>query len=120
MAFKIEFSADCARDFEAIFDHLFENYVGFGESTEQALNHACQRIAAIRNAAAALAVSPMRGTLRDDVLPGARHITIDRAIYWFEVDPAAKRVRILAIFFGGQDLIRHMLVRLLRGDEAEK
>jgi toxin ParE1/3/4 len=118
MAFKIEFSADCARDFEAIFDHLFASYVGFGESAEQALEHAALRIAAIRHAAAKLAASPMRGTLRDDVLPGVRHITIDRAIYWFDVDPAAKRIRILAIFFGGQDLVRRMLVRLLRDDTA--
>ena len=117
MAFEVEFSADCARDFEAIFDHLFANYVGFGESAEQALSYAALRIAAIRHAAAKLAVSPMRETLRDDVLPGARSVTIDRAIYWFDVDPAARRVRILAIFFGGQDHVRHMLVRLLRGDE---
>ena len=117
MAFKIEFSAECVRDFEAIFDHLFESYVGFGENAEQALDHAALRIAAIRHAAATLAASPMRGTLRDDVLPGARSVTIDRAIYWFDVDPAAKRVRILAIFFGGQDHVRHMLVRVLRSDE---
>jgi len=41
-------------------------------------------------------------------------LTIDRAIYWFDVDEAARKVRILAIFFGGQDHVRHMLVRLLR------
>jgi toxin ParE1/3/4 len=52
MAFKIEFSADCARDFEAIFDHLFASYVGFGESAEQALDHAALRIAAIRQPSA--------------------------------------------------------------------
>jgi toxin ParE1/3/4 len=42
-----------------------------------------------------------------------RYLTIDRAIYGFDVDKAARKVRILAIFFGGQDHVRHMLVRLL-------
>ena len=120
MAFAVEFSTESERDFEAIFDHLFESYAGFGESAEEALNHASLRITGIRKAAAALAIFPERGTLRDDVLSGARHLTIDRAIYWFEVDPTMKKVRILAIFFGGQDHVRHMLVRLLRGDEAAK
>jgi hypothetical protein len=40
-------------------------------------------------------------------------LTIDRAIYWFDVNEAEQRVRILAIFFGGQDHVRHMLTRLL-------
>lgn len=92
MAFKIKFSADCARDFEAIFDHLFASYIGFGESAEQAVDHAALRIAAIRHAAATLAASPMRGTLRHDVLPSVRHITIDRAIYRFDVDSAARTI----------------------------
>ena len=50
------------------------------ESAEEALNHASLRITGIRKAAAALAIFPERGTLRDDVLSGARHLTIDRAI----------------------------------------
>ena len=101
MPFEIEFSADCERDFELIFDHLFESYIGFGESAEEALEHAGRRILNIRNAANRLATSPIRGTLMDDVLPGLRHLTIDRAIYWFDVDEPAKTVRIFAIFFGG-------------------
>ena len=46
-------------------------------------------------------------------MPGLRHLTIDRAIYWFDVNEAEQRVRVLAIFFGGQDHVRHMLTRLL-------
>jgi len=117
MAFAIEFSTESERDFEAIFDHLFESYVGFGESTQEALRHASLRVTGMRNAVAALATFPLQGTARDDVRPGARHLAIDRSVYWFEVDSAAKKVRILAIFFGGQDHVRHMLVRLLRDDE---
>ncbi len=118
MRFAIEFSADAERDFGLIFDHLFESYVAFGEGTEEALNHAARRIMDIRKAADQLARFPLRGVARDDVLPGIRFLAIARAIYWFDVDRKARKVRILAVFFGGQDHIRHMLVRLLGGDET--
>lgn len=117
MPFAIEFSAESEHDFELIFDHLFESYIGFGESAEVALEHAARRTLEIRHAADRLATFPLRGTLRNDVLPGVRHLTIDRAVYWFDIDEAAQKVRILAIFFGGQDHVRHMLVRLLRQNE---
>ncbi len=118
MAFAVEFSQASERDFDLIFDHLFDSYVGFGESIDEALEHAAQRIMGNRKAADGLATLPARGTPRDDVLAGVRCLTLDRAIYWYDIDEAAQRVRVLAIFFGGQDHVRHMLVRLLRGDEA--
>ena len=115
MRFAIEFSADAERDFDLIFDHLFESYVAFGEATEEALDHAALRVRAIPKAADRLASFPLRGTERDDILPGLRLLAVARAIYWFHVDQTARKVRILAVFFGGQDHIRHMLVRLLGG-----
>jgi plasmid stabilization system protein ParE len=114
MPFAVEFSAESERDFELIFDHLIESYIGFGESAEEALERAGHRIMGIRGAADRLATFPVRGTARDDILPGVRYLAIGRAVYWFDVDQAARKVRILAIFFGGQDHVRHMLVRLLR------
>src|SRR5262245_15579258 len=113
MRFAIEFSADAEHDFELNFDHLFESYVAFGGRTEEALSHAARRLMNIRKAADRLARPPLRGTTRDDILPGVRFLAIARAIYWFDVDQKARKVRILAVFFGGQDHIRHMLVRLL-------
>ncbi len=118
MKFAIEFSEDAEADFGLIFDHLFESYLAFGEGTEEAFSHAARRIMAIRKAADRLATFPLRGTARDDVLPGVRFLAIARAIYWFDVDPLARKVRVLAVFFGGQDHIRHMMVRLLGGDET--
>ena len=118
MRFAIEFSADAERDFDLIFDHLFESYVAFGESTAEAVDHAARRVMDIRKAADRLASFPLRGTPRDDILPGIRLVAIARAIYWFDVDRTARKVRILAVFFGGQDHIRHMLVRLLGGHET--
>jgi toxin ParE1/3/4 len=113
MRFAIEFSAEAEHDFDLIFDHLFESYVAFGEHTGEALDHAALRVMDIRKAADRLVSFPFRGTERDDILPGIRFLAIGRAIYWFDVDQAARKVRILAVFFGGQDHIRHMLVRLL-------
>ena len=113
MKFSIEFSVDADHDFELIFDHLFESYRSFGESIEEALDHAARRIDGIRQSANKLVVAPHRGTLHEDVLPGLRHVAIDRAIYWFQVHETEQRVRVLAILFGGQDHIRHMLSRLL-------
>jgi len=118
MRFAIEFSADAERDFDLIFDHLFESYISFGESTEEALDHAAQRVMDIRKAVDRLAIFPLRGTPRDDISPGIRLLVVARAIYWFEVDQTARKVRILAVFFGGQDHVRHMLVRLLGRSET--
>ena len=71
MAFEIDFSAESERDFALIFDHLFESYLSFGESVEEALNHGTQRVLGIRKAADRLSLFPIRGTLRDDVLPAS-------------------------------------------------
>lgn len=118
MKFAIEFSADAEADFGLIFDHLLESYLAFGEDTVEAFSHAARRVMAIRKAADRLANFLLRGTARDDVLSGVRFLAVARAIYWFDADRAARKVRILAVFFGGQDHIRHMLVRLLGGDET--
>lgn len=117
MPFGVEFSAESARDFELIFDHLLENYIGFGEDPEEALKRAAHRIMGIRRAADGWRHFPSvarRATmfcLASDISP------LTASIYWFDVDEAAQKVRILAIFLGGQDRVRHMLVRLLREDE---
>ncbi len=113
MAYRLEFSDEAERDFGLIFDHLFDSYLGFGEALEDALDHAEARILEIRAAADRIAAVPHRGERHDNILTGLRHLTIGRAVYWFDVDSDRRTVRILAIFFGGQDHIRHMMARLL-------
>ncbi|OIN44147.1 plasmid stabilization protein [Pseudomonas azotoformans] len=51
-----------------------------------------------------LTLFPLRGTRRDDVLPGLR-ITHYRhsTVIAFRVDARARRVSILGVFYGGQD-----------------
>ena len=39
----------------------------------------------------------------------------DGRFYRFDIDDERETVRVLAVFFGGEDHIRHMLVRLLDG-----
>ena len=113
MAFRLEFSADVERDFVLIFDHLLDSYLGFGEGLPGALDHAEARVAEVRSAADRILAAPYRGESRDDVLPGLRRLTIDRATYWFDIDETRRTVRVLAVFFGGQDQVRRMLTRLL-------
>jgi plasmid stabilization system protein ParE len=52
--------------------------------------------------------------LREDLRPGLRQVTKHRAVFYFTVDEAAERVRVLAVFFGGQDHLGLMLRRLGR------
>ena len=47
-----------------------------------------------------------------------RHVTIDRAIYWFTLHEDAQVVRIEGIFHGGQDHLGRMLARLTAEGEA--
>ena len=113
MEFRLEFSADAERDFGLIFDHLLDSYQDFGESLESAFGRASARVLEIRKSAGRILTAPHRGERHDDILPGIRHLAIGRAIYWFDVDDSSRTVRVLAVFFGGQDHVRRMLTRLL-------
>jgi plasmid stabilization system protein ParE len=109
--------ADAAEDDLTLIEaHLIEAYAGFGEGPVDAVRHARDRIDAIIATAERLAAAPFRGERHDDLLPGLRHLALDGAIYWFLTDAEARQVRVLAVFFGGQDHQRHMLVRLLSQD----
>lgn len=114
MAFRLEFSADAERDFELIFDHLLRSYLDFGERLDSAIDHAGRRVLEIRAAAEGILTAPHRGDRHDDILSGLRHLSIGRAIYWFDVDDERRVVSILAVFFGGQNHVRHMMRRLLQ------
>lgn len=111
--YKVTFSSDAERDFELIFEFLFESYIDFGEPVASAIDSAERRVQAIRADIENLAHAPHRGTLHEGILPGLRHITLDRAIVWFDVVEEETETRVLAVFFGGQDHVRRMLARLL-------
>jgi toxin ParE1/3/4 len=113
MAHKVTFSADAERDFELVFEFLFESYIDFGEAAASAIDRAEERVQAIRADIEDLAKAPHRGSLHQDILPGLRHVTLGRAVVWFDIIEEKEDVRVLAVFFGGQDQFRHMLARLL-------
>lgn len=102
-----------ARDLELIFEFLYEAALQFGEAPPAAFGRAAARIRAIEEAMEALAEVPHQGTRRDDLLPGLRQVTKGRAVFYFDVDNSASSLTVLAIFYGGQDHHRHMLLRLL-------
>ena len=110
----VVFAAEAVDDLSLIENHLTRAYQEFGESPAEAARHAQVRVETIIAAAGRLATAPFRGAGHEDLLPGLRHLGLDGAIYWFIPDAGTRQVRILAMFFGGQDHQRHMLVRLLR------
>lgn len=114
----VEFAAAAERDFELIFDHLLQSYQDFGDNFDIAIDRAEQRVLSIQSSAEGLAKVPHQGTLRPDILDGLRFVRHDKAVYWFVAHEDRKMVQVLAIFYGGQDHIRHMLSRLL-GDQRE-
>ncbi len=113
----LEYSLAAERDFELIFDHLFETYVDLGEDAEAALENAADRIRSVRASIDSLVRMPFIGTLRQDVLPGLRFVRMERAAVWFLPDERQERIVVAAIFFGAQDHIRRMLTRLLEERE---
>jgi hypothetical protein len=47
-------------------------------------------------------------------MPGLRHLALDRAVYWFRPRAEQQKIQVLAVFFGGPDHQRRMLVQLLQ------
>lgn len=111
--YRVRVSRDAERDLGLLFDFLIEAYQSFGDQPARAFDRASECLLDIRNAILALHKAPFRGTLHNDLLPGLRHVTVNRAIVWFQVDETEEDINVLAIFFGGQDHQKLMLMRLL-------
>ncbi|WP_157131519.1 type II toxin-antitoxin system RelE/ParE family toxin [Rhizobium sp. NXC14] len=109
----LEYSEDVARDFELIFDHLFDSYVELGDSPDEALERTAERIRKLRVEIDRLVDTPYIGTLRPDIYPGIRFLRRDKAAVWFLPVENSRRIIIAAVFHGAQDHIRHMLARML-------
>jgi toxin ParE1/3/4 len=113
MKYAVERARDTDRDLAAIFDFLIKTYIEFGDDLDSAIDRAATRVKSIESAMLSLGDLPQQGTLRPELLPGLRSVTKDRAIFYFDIDEEQHVVRVLAIFFGGQDHRRLMLKRLL-------
>ena len=110
----VVFAVEAINDLLLISEYLAQAYGSFGESPAEADRHAQARIEAIIAAAERLATAPWRGESHDDLVPGLRHLALDRAVYWFRPRTRHRDIQVLAVFFGGQDHQRRMLVRLLQ------
>lgn len=112
MAYSVHRSRASNRDLELIFDHLFAAYTALDDGDEEALERAATRVRAIEDDIEALGRMPHQGTLYPELLPGLRRLTRHSAVFYFTIAEAALEVRVLAVFFGGQDHQRRMLLRL--------
>ena len=106
------------RDLALLADFLFESYRAFGDGVADASSRVERRIEAVEDMMATLAEHPHRGSPRPDLLAGVRSLTADRVVLYFEVDDEASEVRVLGVFFGGQDHHRRMLIRLGEQDRS--
>lgn len=117
MTFRLERSRRARRDLVTIARFLTRSYyLQFGDSFAEAKERVSTRMGRIDEAMMALSKAPYQGTLRPKLMAGLRHVTKDRAVFYFIVDDDARVVRVLAVFFGGQDHQNIMLRRLLERD----
>ncbi|TRD17275.1 type II toxin-antitoxin system RelE/ParE family toxin [Palleronia caenipelagi] len=115
MAFRVVRSTACDDDLEAIFDHLFLTYQDFGDSPSEAFDRAADRLRKVETTMEALGTAAFQGERHDDILSGMRHVTKDRAIFYFTLTEALEELRVLAVFYGGQDHHSHVLARIRTG-----
>ncbi|MCM2473533.1 type II toxin-antitoxin system RelE/ParE family toxin [Rhizobium sp. CG5] len=116
MAFRIIRSEASILDLEVIFRHLISSYVTLGDDLGDAIQRATTRMQAVDRDMNSIARLPYQGTLFSAKrASGLRHITKNKVIFYFEVSEEQQAVRILAVFFGGQDHQRHILARLGSG-----
>lgn len=111
----LEYSEDAERDFELIFDHLFDAYVELGDSPAEAVERTAERLRKLRVEIDRLVDTPHIGTLRPDIHPGIRFLRRDKAAIWFLPVEHSRTIIVSAIFYGAQDHIRNMLARMLAG-----
>ena len=112
-SFEVRFAREAEIDLELIYDHLLASYRAFDEPLDEARARAAARTREIRSGADRLGTNPFRGTRREDMGSDLRYFPVGRATYWFRIDEVARVVQVLGIFFGGQDHLERMLVRLL-------
>ena len=104
-------------DLDAIFEHLHASHLAFGESPAAAARLAEERVVAINRARFRLVRTPRIGTRHMIGPQECRQVTMDRAIYWFELHDDRRTIRFLGIFHGGQDHLGRMMRRLGAGGD---
>lgn len=114
MGFDVVRSNSVDQDLEAIFDFLVQAAEHFGDSAQDAFSRAEARLLEIEESLDHLGSVPHQGTLWPELGEGIRCVTKGRAIVYFDTRDDARTLRVLAVFFGGQDHDTRILARLLR------
>ncbi len=104
--------ARCDADLDLIFEHLFNAYHDYGDAPDVAFERAVGRIREIGDDMAGLGNVPFQGIFEPLILEGLRYVAKGRAVFCFLVDESREEAQVLGIFFGGQDLRRHMHERI--------
>ncbi|WP_170709393.1 MULTISPECIES: type II toxin-antitoxin system RelE/ParE family toxin [Ruegeria] len=113
MVYKVVRAEEETSDLDLIFDYLVETAEHFGEDLETAFLRAEKRVIEIQESLESLANVPHQGTLRPHLGNNIRNVTKIKAIIYFEVDDDKLIVRVLAVFYSGQNHDAHILLRLL-------
>ena len=112
MAYRVSRARAVTKDLAHIDDHLVESYCDLGDGITDAPDRADSRVRTIEEAMMRLGAVPDQGTLCDNVMPRLRRVTKDKAILYFIADDDLAEIRVLAVFFIGQDHLRHIVERL--------
>jgi plasmid stabilization system protein ParE len=112
VAYRVSRAQAVTADLARIHDHLVESYCDLGDGIAEALDRADGRVQTIEDGMMRLGAAPNQGTLCEDVMPRLRRVTKAKAILYFITDDELAEVRVLAVFFSGQDHLRHIVERL--------
>ena len=105
MTYRIRYHPLVSRDLEAIAQWIVD-YAG-----SEAAN---RRLTEIEEAIAALAQTPHKGTLRDEIAPGLRAIPVGkRVVIAFTVDDANEEILVHVVSYSGADWISRSRARAL-------
>lgn len=111
MAWTIEITPPASEDLRALFRYLHDTHRDFGDSLRTAAEKARSRIRHIRRDIDAMVHAPYQGMAQPHLGEGVRMVAKVRAVIYFEPVEAAQALRILAVFYGGQDHGRWMAAR---------
>lgn len=101
------------RDLVSIARFIRQSALAKGEPPIRAITMADRRLEKIMAAATALTRAPYQGTRCPELGQNTRRVTKDRAIFYYDLIEDRQVIRLLAIFFGGQDHDARILARLL-------
>jgi toxin ParE1/3/4 len=110
---KAELRPSALRDLRALFVFLAETHKrNFGHDAVSATRLAAERLTRIQENLTRLENAPGIGSTFRHGDRVYRHVTIERATYWFTLDDDRGVIQIEAIFHQGQNHLQHMLSRL--------